>query len=81
MIKDRYSSPKEELIRAIEYSAKHPQLYDALQIESADMSIFEYYCIDILLIVFLFSNFLLLIVIIAIKKICCKRKQLKIKKS
>lgn len=48
MLKDRPLGPKRELIDSIEYSAKHPQLYDVLQLASADMSLFEYYCLDVL---------------------------------
>jgi hypothetical protein len=60
MLKDRPLGPKDELIQAVEYSAKHPQLYDVLQLESTEMSLFEYYCLDVLLAFILL--FILLIV-------------------
>lgn len=55
MLKDRPISPNQELIQSVEYSAKHPQLFDVLQLESAEMGFIEYYCLDILLCILLAS--------------------------
>jgi hypothetical protein len=53
MLRDRPVSAQQELIQSIEYSAKHPQLFDVLQLESADMGLVEYYCLDILFVILL----------------------------
>lgn len=62
MLRDRPLNAKQELIQAVEYSANHPDLYDVLQLESANMSLFEYYCGDVLLCAII--SFLILIIVI-----------------
>jgi hypothetical protein len=68
MLKNRPLNPKQELIQAIEYSANHPELYDVLQLESADMSILEYYCMDVLITIFFCLIISVWILIVAIRK-------------
>jgi glucuronosyltransferase len=61
MLKDRPGNVKDELIRYVEYSAKHPRLAEFLQLESVDMPIWKLYSVDIILfllgctLVFVFS--------------------------
>jgi hypothetical protein len=52
MLRDRPTSAQQELIQSVEYSAKHPQLFDVLQLQSADMGLIEYYCLDVIFVLF-----------------------------
>jgi hypothetical protein len=48
MLRDRPSNVREDLIKAIEYSAKHPRLNEFLQMESADLPVWKLYSVDVI---------------------------------
>lgn len=77
MLKGRPLSAKDELIQSVEYSAKNPRLFDVLQLESADMSLFEYYCIDVLLFLLLVSVSIVAITVCFLKFVLTRQVKLK----
>ncbi|KAI6193837.1 Glucuronosyltransferase [Aphelenchoides besseyi] len=48
MLRDKKENPGEVLVNTIEYAAKHPSIAEHLQLEAVDMSLIEYYCIDVI---------------------------------
>jgi hypothetical protein len=48
MLRDRPANVKDDLIKAIEFSAKHPRLHEFIQLESADMPIWKLYSVDVI---------------------------------
>lgn len=48
ILRDHPVSARDELIRYVEYSAKHPQLHDFMQLEAADMHVLKLYSIDVI---------------------------------
>lgn len=48
MLRDRPANVKEDLIKAIEFSAKHPRLHEFLQLESVDMPTWKLYSVDVI---------------------------------
>lgn len=84
MLRDRPISASQELIQSVEYSAKHPQLFDVLQLESADMGLIEYYCLDVLFVVFLGLVSATVSLIYVVKWVVCllfERRKIKLKKA
>lgn len=84
MLRDRPISASQELIQSVEYSAKHPQLFDVLQLESADMGLIEYYCLDILFVVFLGLVSVTVSLVYVVKWVVCllfETRKIKLKKA
>ncbi|KAI6184548.1 Glucuronosyltransferase [Aphelenchoides bicaudatus] len=68
MLESRPISASQELIQSVEYSAKHPQLFDVLQLESNDMGLIEYYCLDVFFILIAVSIALLSVLFFVFKR-------------
>jgi hypothetical protein len=49
MLKDRPQNARDELVKYIEYSAKHPRLPDFLQLEAVDMPVWKLYSVDVIM--------------------------------
>ncbi|KAI6221524.1 Glucuronosyltransferase [Aphelenchoides besseyi] len=66
MLRDRKERPQDVLLDSIEYAAKHPGLAQVLQLESAGMSLWKYFCLDVIVSLFLIASmsvcFMLLVV-------------------
>ncbi|KAI6218188.1 Glucuronosyltransferase [Aphelenchoides fujianensis] len=59
MLRDRKENPKAVLVDSIEYAAEHPELAEVLRFQAAGMPLWQFFCLDVLLVLLLSTAFLL----------------------
>jgi len=67
ILKDRPVNVKEELVRYVEFSAKHPRISDFLQLESADMPLWKLYSLDVISFLVIISLGSIILLVTALK--------------